>query len=106
MPTTSRRTNVRSPLKEWSNAQSSGRVTVVTTVKEALLMRTTARMHEDTCVTIRTAIGSEDALHHDVHHCCTRHPFVEKSHICQMKAWPYRQECRGHDPTKKNLLCC
>ena len=30
----------------------------------------------------------------------------EKSHICQMKAWPYRQECRGHDPTKKNLLCC
>ena len=21
----------------------------------------------------------------------------EKSHICQMKAWPYRQECRGHD---------
>ena len=30
----------------------------------------------------------------------------EKSNICQMKAWPYRQECRGHDPTKKNLLCC
>ena len=30
----------------------------------------------------------------------------EKSHICRMKAWPYRQECRGHDPTKKNLLCC
>ena len=30
----------------------------------------------------------------------------EKSHICQMKAWPYSQECRGHDPTKKNLLCC
>ena len=30
----------------------------------------------------------------------------EKSHICQMKAWPYRQECRGHDPMKKNLLCC
>ena len=29
----------------------------------------------------------------------------EKSNICQMKAWPYRQECRGHDPTKKNLLC-
>ena len=30
----------------------------------------------------------------------------EKFHICQMKAWPYRQECRGHDPTKKNLFCC
>ena len=30
----------------------------------------------------------------------------EKSNICQMKAWPYKQECRGHDPTKKNLLCC
>ena len=30
----------------------------------------------------------------------------EKSNICQMKVWPYRQECRGHDPTKKNLLCC
>ena len=30
----------------------------------------------------------------------------EKSNICQMNAWPYRQECRGHDPTKKNLLCC
>ena len=29
----------------------------------------------------------------------------EKSHIRQMKAWPYRQECRGHDPTKKNLFC-
>ena len=29
----------------------------------------------------------------------------EKSHICQMKAWPYRQECRGHDSTKKNLFC-
>ena len=25
----------------------------------------------------------------------------EKSHIRRMKAWPYRQECRGHDPTKK-----
>ena len=23
----------------------------------------------------------------------------EKSNICQMKAWPYRQECRGHDTT-------
>ena len=29
----------------------------------------------------------------------------EKSHIRRMKAWPYKQECRGHDPTKKNLLC-
>ena len=28
----------------------------------------------------------------------------EKSHIHRMKAWPYRQECRGHDPTKKNLF--
>ena len=27
----------------------------------------------------------------------------EKSHISQMRAWPYRQECRGHGPTKKNL---
>ena len=27
----------------------------------------------------------------------------EKSHIGQMKAWPYRQECRGHGSTKKNL---
>ena len=26
-----------------------------------------------------------------------------KSHIGQMRAWPYRQECRGHGPTKKNL---
>ena len=24
----------------------------------------------------------------------------------KMKAWPYRQECRGHDLTKKNPLCC
>ena len=30
----------------------------------------------------------------------------EKSNFCQMKAWPHRQECWGHDPTKKNLLCC
>ena len=30
----------------------------------------------------------------------------EKSHIRRMKAWPYnQQECRGHDPTKKNLFC-
>ena len=29
----------------------------------------------------------------------------EKSHINQMRAWPYKQECRGHDPTKKNLFC-
>ena len=28
----------------------------------------------------------------------------EKSRIHQMKAWPYRQECRDHDPTKKNLF--
>ena len=28
----------------------------------------------------------------------------EKSHIRRMKAWLYRQECRGHDPTKKNLF--
>ena len=28
----------------------------------------------------------------------------EKSHIRRMKAWPYRQECRGHDSTKKNLF--
>ena len=27
----------------------------------------------------------------------------EKSHINQMRAWPYRQECRGHGPSKKNL---
>ena len=27
----------------------------------------------------------------------------EKSHICQMRAWPCRQERRGHGPTKKNL---
>ena len=25
----------------------------------------------------------------------------EKSHIHRMKAWPYRQECRGHGPTKR-----
>ena len=30
----------------------------------------------------------------------------EKSHIHRMKAWPYRQERRGHDPTKKNLFHC
>ena len=29
----------------------------------------------------------------------------EKPHIHRMKAWPYRQACRGHDPTKKNLFC-
>jgi len=27
----------------------------------------------------------------------------EKSHIRQMQAWPYRQERRDRDPTKKNL---
>ena len=29
----------------------------------------------------------------------------EKSDIRQMKAWLYRQECRGHDTAKKNQLC-
>ena len=29
----------------------------------------------------------------------------EKSDIRQMKAWPYRQECRVMTPQKKNLLC-
>ena len=28
----------------------------------------------------------------------------EKSHIGQMRAWPYRQECRGHGPTKKESV--
>ena len=28
----------------------------------------------------------------------------EKSQIRRMKAWPYRQECRGHDPTKKESV--
>ena len=28
----------------------------------------------------------------------------EKSHIRRMKAWPYRQECGGHDPTKKESV--
>ena len=28
----------------------------------------------------------------------------EKSHIRRMKAWPHRQECRGHDPTKKESV--
>ena len=28
----------------------------------------------------------------------------EKSHINQMRAWPYRQECRDHGPSKKNLF--
>ena len=27
----------------------------------------------------------------------------EKSRINQMRAWPYRQECRDHGPSKKNL---
>ena len=30
------------------------------------------------------------------------HP--EKSRINQMRAWPYRQECRDHGPSKKNLF--
>ena len=29
----------------------------------------------------------------------------EKSDIRQMKAWPYRQECRGHDTAKKRICC-
>ena len=29
----------------------------------------------------------------------------KKSHIHRMKAWPHRQECRDHGPTKKNLFC-
>ena len=28
----------------------------------------------------------------------------EKSNIRQMKAWPYRQECWGHDPAKKESV--
>ena len=28
----------------------------------------------------------------------------EKSHIRRMKAWPYGQECGGHDPTKKESV--
>ena len=28
----------------------------------------------------------------------------KKSRIHRMKAWPYRQECRDHGPTKKNLF--
>ena len=28
----------------------------------------------------------------------------ERSRIHRMKAWPYRQECRDHGPTKKNLF--
>ena len=28
----------------------------------------------------------------------------DKSDIRQMKAWPYRQECRGHDPAKKESV--
>ena len=28
----------------------------------------------------------------------------EKSHIRRMKAWPYKQECRGHDPTRKQSV--
>ena len=27
----------------------------------------------------------------------------EVQHL-SMEAWPYRRECRGHDPAKKNLL--
>ena len=30
---------------------------------------------------------------------------LRKTDIRQMKAWPYRQECRGRDTAKKNLLC-
>ena len=28
----------------------------------------------------------------------------EKSRINQMRAWPYRQECRDHGPTKKESV--
>merc|ERR1712136_352354 len=28
----------------------------------------------------------------------------EKSNNCQMKAWPYRPECRGHDPHEKESV--
>ena len=28
----------------------------------------------------------------------------KNTHIHRMKAWPYRQECRDHGPTKKNLF--
>ena len=28
----------------------------------------------------------------------------ESSDIRQMKAWPYKQECRGHDPAKKESV--
>ena len=28
----------------------------------------------------------------------------EVQHL-SMEAWPYRRECRGHDPAKKNLFC-
>ena len=28
----------------------------------------------------------------------------EKSHICRMKAWPYKQECKGHDPNEKESV--
>ena len=28
----------------------------------------------------------------------------EKSRINQMRAWPYRQQCRDHGPSKKNLF--
>ena len=30
----------------------------------------------------------------------------EKSDIRQMNAWPYKQECRGHDPRKKESVVC
>ena len=28
----------------------------------------------------------------------------EVQHL-SMKAWPYRRECRGHDPAKKRICC-
>ena len=28
----------------------------------------------------------------------------EVQHL-SMEAWPYRQECRGHDPAKKRICC-
>ena len=45
-----------------------------------------------------------------VDHDCERRAMTmtmtrsEKSRIHRMKAWPYKQECRDHGPTKKNLF--
>ena len=45
---------------------------------------------------IKPLLAFRFLLGHDMTHS-------EKSHIGQMRAWPYRQERRGHGPTKKNL---